>query len=157
MKKKMLMLGLPLLLVAGGAGAYMTGQLDPLLGVEPEGEVEAAPEPELPPTGTVFTDIKDLGISVIRNGLVHEVVYIDLALEVRPEISATIDRHWPRLLDRMQLSLRELFTYRSERGMAPIDAEEMKSVILLIARRMFGEDHIVNAHLISDWVMEPGT
>ncbi|MEZ5670041.1 MAG: hypothetical protein R3F55_21920 [Alphaproteobacteria bacterium] len=157
MKKKKLMLGLPILLIAGGAGAYMTGQLDPLLGVEPPAEEEPAVDPNLPPTGTVFTEIKDLGVSVIRNGLDYEVVYVDLALEVTAEAGPLVDHHWPKLLDRLTLALRELFTYRSERGLPPIDTEEMKGVILRVARHMFGDGMIVDAHLIADWVQEPGT
>jgi hypothetical protein len=156
--KKIVVLGLPLLLAAGGAGAYMTGQLDPLLGVEPPAEgAEAEAPPPLPPTGTEFVELKDIGISVIRDGLVFEVVFLDLSLEVTAEARPLVEQHRPLMLDRLQAAMRELFSYRSRRGMDPIDVVEMKSVVLTITRRMFGEEAILDAHLLSDWVTAPGT
>ena len=90
--KKAIVLGLPVLLLGGGAGAYMTGQLDPLLGVEPAAEAEPVEEPELPPVGTEFIELKDLGVSVIRDGLVFEVVYVDLSLEVTAEAKDLVNK-----------------------------------------------------------------
>jgi len=155
-KKKLLVLGLPLMLIAGGAGAYMTGQLDPFLGTAPPAEaaVETAP---LPPAGTEFVELRDLGLSVIRDGIVFEVIYLDLSLEVTADAKPLVERHRPRMLDRIQAALRDLFAYRSRRGMPPIDVVEMKMVVLQVTRRMFGDAAVVDAHLISDWVSEPGT
>lgn len=155
--KKAIVLGLPILLLGGGAGAYMTGQLDPLLGVEPAVDAEPVEEPELPPVGTEFIELKDLGVSVIRDGLVFEVVYVDLSLEVTAEAKDLVNKHRPHLLDRIQAALREVFAYRSRLGMPPIDTAEMKSVILQVTRHMFGQEAIVDVHLISDWVTQPGT
>lgn len=155
--KKLVMLGLPLLLVGGGAGAYMTGQLDALLGVEPAADAPVEEPAPLPPTDTKFIEINDIGISVIRDGLIFEVVFVDLSLEVTMEAAPLVERHRPRLLDRLQEALRVLFSYRSNRGIAPIDVAEMKGVVLTVARRLFGEEAIVDAHLISDWVTAPGT
>lgn len=157
MNRKVILLGLPILLLAGGAGAYMTGQLDPLLGTEPAAEPEVVEEPALPPIGTEFVELKDLGVSVIRDGIVFEVVYVDLALEVIADAKSRIDRHRPHLLDRVQAALREVFAYRSRMGLPPIEIAEMKSVVLQVTRHMFGEEAIVDAHLISDWVTQPGT
>lgn len=158
MKKKLIVLGLPILLIGGGAGAYMTGQLDPLLGVEPAaGTEEEAAEPEQPPVATAFIDLKNLGLTVIREGVIFEVVYLDLSIEVTAGALPLVQRHMPRMLDRVQGALRELFAYRSRRNLPPIDVEEMKVVVLGVTRRMFGTEAIVDAHLISDWVMQPGT
>lgn len=154
---KKLVIGLPLLLIGGGAGAYMTGQLDPFLGTAPEVAGEEAEPAPLPPTDTVFVPMKNIGVSVIQQGRVVQVIYLDLALEVRADGQAVVDRHWVRLRDRTQSTLLELFAYRSRRGLPPIDVPELKSVLLELGGRMFGQDLIVDVHLISDWIMEPGT
>ncbi|MGF1627702.1 MAG: hypothetical protein ACFCVH_22710 [Alphaproteobacteria bacterium] len=155
-KKKLLVLGLPLLLLGGGAGAYMTGQLDSLIGTE-QATATAVEQVPLPPAGTEFVELRDMGLSVIRDGIVFEVVYLDLSLEVTADARPLVERHRPRMLDRIQAALRELFSYRSRRGMPPIDVAEMKAVVLQVTRRMFGDAAIVDAHLISDWVTTPGT
>jgi hypothetical protein len=154
--KKLVMLGLPLLLCAGGAGAYMTGMLDPLLGVAQPAE-EAVEAPPLPPTDTAFMDIRNLGIPVIEDGIVFQVVFLDLSLEVTQDAVPLVQRHRPLLLDRLQAALRDLFAYRHDRGMPPIDVAEMKRVVLAVANRLFGEGTAIDAHLISDWVISPGT
>ena len=74
----------------------------------------------------------------------------------RREIAELISA-FDAMLDRLQAALRDLFAYRHDRGMPPIDVAEMKRVVLAVANRLFGEGTAIDAHLISDWVISPGT
>lgn len=112
-KKKMLLLAIPLVLILGGAaGAYFTGLLDPLLGVEETAEGEEG-GPELGPDGeplqVAFTDLPEILVNLNTTGRKSSFLKIRVSLELAnshdvPEVEAVQDR----VVDAFQVYLREL-------------------------------------------------
>lgn len=108
-KKKMLLLAIPLVLIIGGAaGAYFTGLLDPLLGVE---ETTADGEGgEAAPAGPVaFTDLPEILVNLNTTGRKSSFLKIRVSLELpNVEDVATVEGVQDRVVDAFQVYLREL-------------------------------------------------
>ncbi|NVJ91455.1 MAG: flagellar basal body-associated FliL family protein, partial [Methylocystaceae bacterium] len=112
-KKKILLIAIPLVLILGGAaGAYFTGLLDPLLGVEDTatsgegGDGAASGEPAGP---VAFTDLPEILVNLNTTGRKSSFLKIRVSLELPnaldvPQVEAVQDR----VVDAFQVYLREL-------------------------------------------------
>lgn len=108
-KKLILFIALPvLLLIGGGAGAYFTGLLDPLLGIEAEGAVEE--ELAKAPSGpAVFFEIPEMLVNLNSTGRKVGYLKISISLELGSEEDlATLEGVMPRVVDSFQVYLRGL-------------------------------------------------
>lgn len=113
-KKKILLLAIPLVLILGGAaGAYFTGLLDPLLGVEETVEGENGEGPAVGPDGeplqVAFTDLPEILVNLNTTGRKSSFLKIRVSLELAnaldvPQVEAVQDR----VVDAFQVYLREL-------------------------------------------------
>jgi len=113
-KKKILLLAIPLVLILGGAaGAYFTGLLDPLLGVEETVEGEDGEGPAVGPDGeplqVAFTDLPEILVNLNTTGRKSSFLKIRVSLELAnsldvPQVEAVQDR----VVDAFQVYLREL-------------------------------------------------
>ncbi len=107
-KKLVLFIVLPiLLLVGGGAGAYVAGLLDPLLGkAEPHAE---EPEPEVKVTESIFYDLPEMLVNLNAGGRKVSYLKIVVSLELNdgPDLDR-INQVLPRIVDNFQVYLREL-------------------------------------------------
>ena len=110
-KKKLIMLAIPLVLIIGGAaGAYFTGLLDPLLGVEETVEGEEGEGGDGEPAGPVaFTDLPEILVNLNTTGRKSSFLKIRVSLELPnaldvPNVEAVQDR----VVDAFQVYLREL-------------------------------------------------
>lgn len=115
LKKILMFAGIPVLLLAGGGGAYVAGVLDPLLGVEhvAEGEGDAAAHDDAEESGEVpavmFFDIPDLLVNLNTSGRQNSFLKIQVALELDAEADTTLlTTLMPRVVDSFQVYLREL-------------------------------------------------
>ncbi len=115
-KKLFIIIGLVVfLLIGGAAGAFFTGLLDPLLGVEEEvakdGEGENAAEGEegaaaSPP---YFLDLPDILVTLNTGGRKSTFLKIGISLELKGEVDAPkIQQIMPRIINSFQIYLREL-------------------------------------------------
>ncbi|WP_417821499.1 flagellar basal body-associated FliL family protein [Terasakiella sp.] len=108
-KKKILILAIPLVLIIGGAaGAYFTGLLDPLLGVE---ETAADGEGgEAAPVGPVaFTDLPEILVNLNTTGRKSSFLKIRVSLELpNVEDVVKVEAVQDRVVDAFQVYLREL-------------------------------------------------
>lgn len=106
-RKKLLLLGLPVLLVAIGAGLWFGGILPPLLGM---GQPPASAEDREPGPRTItFLDMPDIVTNLNAPG--RRAVYVKLRSKLelaRPEDGAAVQASMPRLLDLFQTYLREV-------------------------------------------------
>jgi flagellar FliL protein len=105
--KLILFVALPLLLLlGGGAAAYVMGMVP---GMAPrDAAAEAAPPPE-EPGSVVFVDLPDMLVNLNAGG--HHLRYLKIAtaLEVRGEDQADLVRQFvPRILDSFQMYLRAI-------------------------------------------------
>lgn len=106
-KKLVLFIILPiLLLIGGGAGAYFTGLLDPLLGLNEEHvEEEVAPVD----TRAVFFDLPQMLVNLNTGGKKNNYLKISISLELtREQDRAELTNLLPRVVDNFQVYLREL-------------------------------------------------
>ena len=106
-KKLVLFIILPiLLLIGGGAGAYFTGLLDPLLGLNNhQVEEEAAPVD----TRAVFYDLPQMLVNLNTGGKKNNYLKISISLELTREGDrAELTNLLPRVVDNFQVYLREL-------------------------------------------------
>jgi len=110
-KKKMLLLAIPLVLIIGGAaGAYFTGLLDPLIGVEESAEGgEGGGEGDEPAGPVAFTDLPEILVNLNTTGRKSSFLKIRVSLELPnaedvPKVEAVQDR----VVDAFQVYLREL-------------------------------------------------
>eukprot|EP00752_Nemacystus_decipiens_P000616 g616.t1 len=112
-KKLVLFIVLPILLLAGaGAGVFMSGLLDPLLGVESEATDEAAEEQpaetEVAAPGH-FLPLDEMTVSLRSNGGRARFLKLQLTLELEsPEDEPRVQAVMPRIVDNFQVFLREL-------------------------------------------------
>ncbi|MEX2649291.1 MAG: flagellar basal body-associated FliL family protein [Alphaproteobacteria bacterium] len=108
----LLLAGVPVLLLAGGGGAYVAGVLDPLLGVEQaaEGEGLAAEEEHAGEAPAImFFDLPDLLVNLNTSGRQNSFLKIQVALELDAEADTTLlTTLMPRIVDSFQVYLREL-------------------------------------------------
>ena len=107
-KKLVLFIILPiLLLIAAGAGAFMAGLLDPLLGKEPEPVVEEEIEPVA--SKAVFYDLPEMLVNLNSSGRKKSYLKISISLELTNEVDRDeIATLLPRVVDNFQVYLREL-------------------------------------------------
>jgi flagellar FliL protein len=105
-RKKLLLLALPVLLVAIGAGLWFGGILPPLLGM---GAPAATAEQEAGPRTVAFLDMPEIVTNLNAPG--RRAVYVKLRSKLelaRPEDGAAVQASMPRLLDLFQTYLREV-------------------------------------------------
>ena len=105
-RKKLLLLALPVLLVAIGAGLWFGGILPPLLGM---GTPAAAEGMEPGPRTVAFLDMPEIVTNLNAPG--RRAVYVKLRSKLelaRPEDGAAVQASMPRLLDLFQTYLREV-------------------------------------------------
>ncbi|WP_419797467.1 MAG: flagellar basal body-associated FliL family protein [Terasakiella sp.] len=110
-KKKILLLAIPLVLIIGGAaGAYFTGLLDPLLGVEETAEGEGGEGGEAAPAGPVaFTDLPEILVNLNTTGRKSSFLKIRVSLELpNVEDVVKVEGVQDRVVDAFQVYLREL-------------------------------------------------
>jgi len=108
--RMLLFVGLPIILLIGGAGAglYFSGYLDSMLGVKPAGGADAKASKE--PKEAVFLDLPDLLVNLNtpaskKTTCIKIVVSLQLeSKEDEPKIVAI----QPRIVDTFQTYLREL-------------------------------------------------
>ena len=101
---KLLLMALPLLLGAAGAGLWFSGALSGLPGGHPA-EAAAAPAPRPP----VFLDMPEIVANLNAPGRRSSYIKLRSKLELaRPEDAAVIQAAMPRLLDLFTTYLREM-------------------------------------------------
>jgi flagellar FliL protein len=108
-KKKLLILaGVPVVLLLGGAGLWFTGILPHMLGMEKHEERTAAVE-AAKPVPPSYVDIPEMVANL--NSANHKPSYVKLAARVevpKPEDVEKVRASLPRLQDMMQTYLREM-------------------------------------------------
>jgi flagellar FliL protein len=104
-KKLTLFVVLPLLLLAGaGAGLYVTGTLDDLLGGDDDKQ-QAAEAPKQ----TVFYDMPTLLVNLNSGGRTSNFLKLSVSLELAGEGNEKkLEKMMPRVVDNFQVYLREL-------------------------------------------------
>ena len=111
-KKKLLFILLPVLLLGGGgAGAWFSGILPGLLGMNaPPVEASALAEPALPPRSPpVFVELPEIVSNLNAPSRRATFVRLRAKLEIsRAEDAAAVQAAMPRLLDMFQTYLREV-------------------------------------------------
>lgn len=107
-KKLVLFIILPiLLLLAGAAGAYFAGLLDPLLGKHEASVVEEEAAPV--ETRAVFFDLPQMLVNLNTGGRKNNYLKITISLELATEQDrAELTNLLPRVVDNFQVYLREL-------------------------------------------------
>ena len=107
-KKLLLFIILPLLLLGGaGAGLYVSGMLDSLLGGGEE-PVAAEAEPQAYVPG-IFYEVPDILVNLSDDGGRSTVLKISISLELENEEARVQVEQWlPRIIDNFQIYLREL-------------------------------------------------
>lgn len=111
-KKLVLFILLPILVLAGaGAGVYMSGLLDPILGIG--GEEEQAAEEEAPPEEVAapghFVPLDEMTVTLRSAGSKARFLKLQLTLEMeKPEDEERVRAVMPRIIDNFQVFLREL-------------------------------------------------
>ncbi len=113
-KKLFIIIGLVVfLLIGGAAGAFFTGLLDPLLGVEEtaaeNGEGEAGADGEADSGVPYFFDLPEILVTLNTGGRKSTFLKIGISLELREEADAPkIQAIMPRIINSFQIYLREL-------------------------------------------------
>ncbi len=107
-KKLVLFIILPIVLLAGGgAGAYFTGFLNPLLGISEapaDGEADVAEEGP-----SVYFDLPELLVNLNVTGRKSSFLKLSVSLELEDEETAErLKEVMPRIIDNFQVYLREL-------------------------------------------------
>lgn len=148
MKKKKLILIGGLVLALGGGGAYMSGVLGGTDTAE-DGAVEEVVEEALPET--TFVELDEISLSIIQRGKLTDIVHLDLTLEANLESAALVLQNMALLRDRIQLALMANLEQRIGQDMPLIDIPEIKSTIMGLGARIFGEGVILDVHLLEDW------
>jgi flagellar FliL protein len=104
-RKKLMLLTLPILLLAGSAGLWFSGILPKMLGMQHEEPHREAAKPAVP----IYVDLPDMVANL--NGDPRHPSYLKLQsrLEVsKPEDVEKVKQAMPRLLDLFQTYLREM-------------------------------------------------
>ncbi len=107
-KKLVLFIMLPLFLVGlAGAGVYVSGLADALIGAEEGAEAELLVEAELGPS--IYYDLPEMLVNLNSSGRRIGYLKISVSLEVGSEEDAEhLDTVLPRIVDNFQVYLREL-------------------------------------------------
>jgi flagellar protein FliL len=108
-KKLVMMIGVPVMLIAGGAGAWFSGLLG---GGASEPTVAASEQPARavpPPVKTVFYDLPEMLVNLNTPGRRPSFLKIQVSLELTNEDDAKrLEKLRPRIVDNFQVYLREL-------------------------------------------------
>lgn len=111
-KKLVLFIVLPILLLVGtGAGLFFSGILDPILGIEAEGEMaeETKMEDQAPTEPGIFFDLDEILVTLRTAGTKQKFLKLQVALELeKQEDVARVEAVKPRIIDNFQVFLREL-------------------------------------------------
>ncbi len=111
-KKLILFVVLPLLVLIGaGVGVYMSGMLDPLLGIEEEKteEQKAEAEAEKAAQPGHFLALDEMTVTLNSSGSRTRFLKLQLTLELEKQADeARIQAVMPRIVDNFQVFLREL-------------------------------------------------
>jgi flagellar FliL protein len=110
-KKKLILLAVPVLLVALGAGLWFGGILPPLLGMGPaqHAAAEGAEAPPPPPPTPAFVDLPEIVSNLNAPGRRASFVRLRAKLEIsRQEDVAAVNAAMPRLVDLFATYLREV-------------------------------------------------
>lgn len=107
--KKMLMIGIPVLVLLVLGGLYFTGMFDKLLGKEPAAE-HAAAEAEAPAETVAYIDMPDLLVNLSTPpGTSQRYLKLKIKLEAADEKEkAAVEAVLPRITDGFQTFLREM-------------------------------------------------
>jgi flagellar FliL protein len=129
--KTLLMFGLPVLLVLGGAAYFFLfmGGEEVAEGEHGAEHAEAAPPP-------VFVDLPDMLVNLTAAGGERAILKLVVALEVKDaEVAAAIDPVMPRVIDNFQVFLRELRVedLSGSAGMFRLKEELVRRVNLAVA------------------------
>ena len=106
-KKLVLFIVLPIvLLIAGSAGLYLSGLLDPMFGGGQEGAEQEA-DAEAP--AAVFYDLPDMLVNLNSTSRAPAFLRLSVSLELKPGANpAVLEKVMPRIVDNFQVYLREL-------------------------------------------------
>ena len=115
-KKLIILIVLPILILGGaGAGAFLTGLLDPLLGIEePVAEGEAGADGEAavvegPAVPGHYFEVDEMLVSLRSTGKRQRILKLKITLELKAAADApTIEGFIPKIIDNFQVFLREL-------------------------------------------------
>ncbi|CAA7623157.1 flagellar basal body-associated FliL family protein [Magnetospirillum sp. SS-4] len=110
--KKILIIVLPILLLAGGgAGVYFSGILDKFLGdkVEEAPKEAAAPPPPKAVQAAAFMDLPEMLVNLQTTGRKQAFLKLRVALELEAITDQPrVEQMLPRIVDNFQVYLREL-------------------------------------------------
>lgn len=125
--KRILMIGVPVLLLGGGAGLWFTGILPPMLGMNPSPQA-AAPQSDAtrPPS---FLDLPEIIANLNAPGRRPVFMRLRAKLELaRAEDVAALQAAMPRVLDLFQIYLREM---RPEELRGSIGTQRLREELIL--------------------------
>ena len=110
-KKLILFVGLPLILLGSGATAYLTGMLDDVMGngdkVEEVAEYDV--EQEQANLSAAFLKIPDMIVNLSGEGAQPRYLRLSVQLELEDEAAKlSVENVMPRVIDQFQTYLREL-------------------------------------------------
>ncbi len=129
--KTLLMFGLPVLLVLGGAAYFFL-----FMGGEEVAEGEHGAEHAAAGPPPVFVDLPDMLVNLTAAGGERAILKLVVALEVKDaEVAAAIDPVMPRVIDNFQVFLRELRVedLSGSAGMFRLKEELVRRVNLAVA------------------------
>lgn len=108
-KKKLILIALPVLLILVGAGAFMTGMLDSVLGGGEEHAEEAAEEHAETDTASVYYELPQMLVNLNSPGRRSNFLKIIVSLELTDAHDIEkLESSMPRIVDNFQVYLREL-------------------------------------------------
>ena len=124
LKKMLLVVGVPLLLIGGVAVAYLTGALDSYLEKEHVEEQEVAQETAN--LNAAFLKIPDMIVNLSNTGGQPRYLRLSVQLELKDETAKlAVENVMPRVIDQFQTYLREL-RVKDLRGSAGIYRLQME-------------------------------
>lgn len=127
-KKLILFVALPLLLIGGGAGAYLSGALDSFIGGGEDAVEEQAYdiEQETAAIHAAFLKIPDMIVNLSSSTGEPRYLRLSVQLELEDEAAkAAVENVMPRVIDQFQTYLREL-RVKDLRGSAGIYRLQME-------------------------------
>lgn len=108
-KKKIIMIALPVLLIAIGGAAFMTGMLDSVLGGGGDHAEEAFDEHAKAETNSVYYELPQMLVNLNSPGRRSNFLKIIVSLELTDEHDIEkLESSMPRIVDNFQVYLREL-------------------------------------------------
>ncbi len=108
-KKKLIMIALPVLLIAIGGGAFMTGMLDSVLGGGDEHAEETVDEHATAEADAVYYELPQMLVNLNSPGRRSNFLKIIVSLELTDAHGIEkLESSMPRIVDNFQVYLREL-------------------------------------------------